>query len=108
MLIVFCLPLAAIAIYETQLDPSKNRWVHDWLSHPDQGLEDTPEYRDPEVDGEDAAKGLKISTVPFDDIVKVFPDSTHVSSSAECLPALAVTVTAYSPRRRRSSRRSGT
>ncbi|KIP12742.1 hypothetical protein PHLGIDRAFT_17507 [Phlebiopsis gigantea 11061_1 CR5-6] len=81
MLALFCLPLLAIAIYETQLDPSKNRWVHDWLTNPDQGLEDTVEYRDPEVDGEDAAKGLKISTVPFEEIVKVFPDSTHSSEA---------------------------
>ena len=80
MLTLFCFPLAAIALYEAELDPSKNKWVHDWLAHPDQGLEDTPEYRDPEVDGEDAAKGLKISTVPFEELIKFFPDSTHVSA----------------------------
>lgn len=89
MLTLFFFPLATIAVYEAELDPSKNKWVHNWLSHPDQGLEDTPEYRDPEVDGEDAAQGLKISTVPFEDLVKVFPDLTHVSGSMLVLCTLA-------------------
>ena len=79
MFTLFLLPLAVIGLYEAELDPSKNKWVSDWLSHADQGTADMPEYRDPEVDGEDAAKGLKISRVPFDDLIKVFPDTTHVS-----------------------------
>ena len=79
MMVLFFIPLVMIAIYETQLDPSKNHWVNEWLSHPDQGPEDRPEYRDPVVDGSDADKGIKISTVPFDELVKVFPDTTLVS-----------------------------
>lgn len=82
MLVLFCIPLVIIGLWEAELDPSKNKWVKDWLSHPDQGLEDSPEYRDPQVDGEDAAKGIKISVVPFEELVKVFPDSTHVSGFA--------------------------
>lgn len=81
MFILFFFPLVVIGLFEAELDPSKNRWVNDWLSHPDQGMEDSPEYRDPEVDGEDAARGLKISRVPFEELVKVFPDTTHVSTS---------------------------
>lgn len=79
MLFLFFIPLVAIGIYEAELDPSRNKWVSDWLSYSDQGMADSPEYRDPEVDGEDAAKGIKISRVPFEELVKVFPDTTHVS-----------------------------
>lgn len=74
MVTIFFIPLALIAIYETQLDPTKNHWMNDWLSHPDQGLEDNPQHRDPEVEGEDRAKGIKISAVPFDELVKGFSD----------------------------------
>lgn len=79
MVTIFFIPLLVIALFEAELDPSKNKWVQDWLAHPDQGLDDVPEHRDPEVDGADAERGLKISTVPFDELVKVFPDTTHVS-----------------------------
>ena len=48
-------------------------------------MADTPEYRDPDVDGEDAARGLKISRVPFEELVRVFPDTTHVSGCARYL-----------------------
>lgn len=81
MTILFFLPLAVIGLYEAELNPSKNKWVSDWLSHADQGTADMPEYRDPEVDGEDAAKGLKISRVPFEDLIKVFPDTMHSSDA---------------------------
>ncbi|EKM59313.1 uncharacterized protein PHACADRAFT_249722 [Phanerochaete carnosa HHB-10118-sp] len=81
MFILFFFPLAFIGLFEAELDPSKNKWVNDWLLHPDQGMEDSPEYRDPEVDGEDAARGLKISRVPFEELVKVFPDTMHSSDT---------------------------
>ncbi|KAJ3556721.1 hypothetical protein NM688_g1867 [Phlebia brevispora] len=81
MSVLFFIPLLVIGIYETELDPSKNKWVKDWLSHPDQGLDDAPEARDPVVDGEDGERGLKISTISFDDLVKVFPDTTHSSEA---------------------------
>jgi hypothetical protein len=77
---LFFIPLTAIAFYEAELDPSKNKWVKDWLSHPDQGLDDVPEHRDPVIDGPDATKGWQISKVKFDELVKLLPDTTHVSS----------------------------
>ena len=79
MLALFFVPLTVIAICEARLDPKKNQWVRAWLSEYDQGFYDTPDYRDPDVAPDDAAKGLRISVVPFDELVKVFPDSTHVS-----------------------------
>ncbi|PSR93776.1 hypothetical protein PHLCEN_2v4671 [Hermanssonia centrifuga] len=87
MLVVFFIPLVLISIYEAELDPAKNVWVKEWLSHPDQGLDDTPEYRDPVVDGPDAERGFKISVTSYDDLVKVFPDTTHVSPFDMCVRA---------------------
>ena len=52
------------------------------MIHPDQGGivgEEEPAVRDPEVDEADADKGWKISTVSFEELVKAFPDTTHVS-----------------------------
>lgn len=77
MTVLFFVPLVAISVFEAELDPSKNKWVKDWLANPDQGMDDSPEARDPEVDGVDADR-LTISRVPFEELVKVFPDTTHV------------------------------
>lgn len=79
MLAIFFVPLSIIALYEAELEPSKNRWIKDWLSHPDEGGEDSMEYENPGVHDDDATLGLKISKVHFDDLVKTFPDTTHVS-----------------------------
>ncbi|KZT05660.1 calcium activated cation channel [Laetiporus sulphureus 93-53] len=77
MLVIFFVPLSIVALYEAELEPSKNRWIKDWLAHPDEGGEGTPEFENPEVHADDAAKGLKISKVPFVELVKLFPDATH-------------------------------
>lgn len=76
---IFFIPLALIALFEAELDPSKNKWIKDWLTHPDEGSEDSPECQNPEVDGEDAERGLRITKVPFHELIKVFPDTTQVS-----------------------------
>ena len=80
MQVVFFVPLCVIVLFEAQLDPAKNRWVKDWFSSPDEGGEDAPHFQDPEVNGYDGERGLKVSKVPFSELVKVFPDTTHVSS----------------------------
>lgn len=79
MSILFFIPLTTIALYEAELSPSKNQWVKDWLSHPDQALDDVPEHRDPVVEGVDKDKGWEISRVKFEELVKMLPDTTHVS-----------------------------
>ncbi|KAI0677344.1 hypothetical protein C8Q78DRAFT_1002340 [Trametes maxima] len=79
--IFFIAPFDVIALYEAQLDPSKNRWVKDWFSSPDEGGEDAPHFQDPEVDGADAARGLRISKKPFKELVAAFPDTTHSSEA---------------------------
>ncbi|KAM5535497.1 hypothetical protein V8D89_010834 [Ganoderma adspersum] len=75
--VVFFIPLCVIALFESQLDPSTHRWVKDWFSSPDDGGEDAPHFQDPVVTGEDAERGLRISKVPFSEIIKQFPDTTH-------------------------------
>ncbi|KAH9927239.1 uncharacterized protein B0H18DRAFT_1084767 [Fomitopsis serialis] len=77
MMVLFFIPLCAIALYEAELDPSKNRWIRDFFTHPDEGGEDTPEFEDPGVHPGDRAKGLEISRVPFEELVKAFPDTTR-------------------------------
>ncbi|KAI0960415.1 hypothetical protein AcW1_004936 [Taiwanofungus camphoratus] len=81
MLVVFFIPLSIIAVYEAELDPAKNKWVKDWLSHPDEGDEDNERHQNPEAGSEDAEHGLEISKVLFEDIVKVFPDTTQSSEA---------------------------
>jgi hypothetical protein len=53
--------------------------MNDWVNGRFE-FEDTPETRDPEIYGEDAEGGLKISKVSFDELVSVFPNTTQVSS----------------------------
>lgn len=81
MLVTFFAPLSIIALYEAELEPSKNKWIKDWLSNPDEGGEDAPEFENPDVHEDDAARGLKISKVAFEDLVKAFPDTTHSSEA---------------------------
>ncbi|KAI0747298.1 calcium activated cation channel [Irpex lacteus] len=68
MSVLFFIPLTTIALYEAELSPSKNQWVKDWLSHPDQALDDVPEHRDPVVEGVDKDKGWEISRVKFEEL----------------------------------------
>ncbi|KAH9833732.1 uncharacterized protein C8Q71DRAFT_838808 [Rhodofomes roseus] len=77
MMVLFCIPLCIIALYESELDPSKNRWVRDLFAYSDEGGEDTPEFENPSVHPDDFAKGLEISRVPFEELVKMFPDTTR-------------------------------
>lgn len=85
MMVLFFVPLCAIALYEAELDPAKNRWVRDLFAHPDEGGEDTPEFENPGVHAEDAAKGLAISRVPFEELVRAFPDTTRVGDLFLCV-----------------------
>ncbi|KAI0335667.1 hypothetical protein GY45DRAFT_1317046 [Cubamyces sp. BRFM 1775] len=81
MLVVFFVPLCVIALYEAQLDPAKNRWVKDWFRDADEAGSDAPHFQDPEVEGADAARGLKICKKPFSELVAAFPDTTHSSEA---------------------------
>ncbi|KAK7061976.1 hypothetical protein R3P38DRAFT_682340 [Favolaschia claudopus] len=80
--VVFFIPLSMIAFYESVLRGSedKHRWVKRWLSGDDEGHDDAPEHRDPEVD-EREGNGRIISKVPFEELIKAFPN-TNQSSEA--------------------------
>lgn len=88
MSVVFFIPLACIAFYESILQAPKHNWMKTWLLNRDQAdsEEDAerPANRNPEVDGKDAEEGLAISRVPFEELIKVFPN-THQSSEATIL-----------------------
>jgi len=87
MSVIFFVPLCCIALYEVTFQSSKNNWLKNWLLNRDQA--DTIDYEgasciNPEVDGEDAERGLEISRVKFAELVKVFPN-TQQSSEATVL-----------------------
>jgi hypothetical protein len=77
MMTIFLIPLSIIALYESHGDTAKNGWLRGWLHGNDEGEADVTANRDPEVDGE-----LQITKVPFDELVKKFPNTTQVGSVA--------------------------
>jgi len=79
MTILFFIPMAVIALYETT--SSKNRWLDGLINGMALDEDDSPAARDPEVDEEDAGNNIVISRVPFSELVKAFPNM-HESSEA--------------------------
>jgi len=70
--IIFFIPLALIAFYESTFDKYE---MADWFKE-DEDLED-PQNRNPEVNDPNC-KGLEISKVPFEELIKVFPQTDKV------------------------------
>jgi len=83
---IFLNPLAKIAFYESTFDRRKHKWMNAWFRGNDEGEEDRPEYRDPNVD-DPACDGLVISKIPFEELIKVFPNTSQ-SSEATILKEL--------------------
>jgi len=81
MTIVFFLPLLIIGLAEAQLDARASRFMQSLFDSFDEGEEDDPENQNPKVENED---GSEISKMPFDQLVKDFPDS-HQSMEASIL-----------------------
>lgn len=77
MIAVFFVPLAIIAFYEATFDSNKHTWMKNWLRGDDEGEADSPRNRDPEVDDPEC-EGLQISKVPFEELIKVFPNTQEV------------------------------
>ncbi|KAI0321937.1 calcium activated cation channel [Amylostereum chailletii] len=75
--VLLFIPLTGIALFETT-GRRENEWLTAFFSG---GFEDddSPAARDPTVEGQDADQGLKISRVPFSELITVFPN-THESS----------------------------
>ncbi|KAJ3741523.1 calcium activated cation channel [Lentinula detonsa] len=81
MSVLFFIPLTVIAFYETVFTRQENDWMTNWLHGDNEGDNAYPEARDPEVDGSDADTGLRISKVPFTELVKVFPNTAQSSEA---------------------------
>lgn len=75
-MVLFFVPLLLIAFWETNLDPTTNKYTKNWfLESDDCDAGDEPDIQDPEVD---EPGGRTISKVPFAEIVKAFPDAKMV------------------------------
>ncbi|KAJ4479281.1 calcium activated cation channel [Lentinula aciculospora] len=81
MSVLFFVPLTIIAFFETIFKRQQNDWMTSWLHGENEGDTSYPEVRDPEVDGSDAAAGLRISKVPFTELIKVFPNTAQSSEA---------------------------
>ena len=77
MSIIFFIPLVLVASYESIFDKRKHTWMKNWFRGIDEGVQDTPEYRDPVVD-DPSCPGLQISKVPFSELITVFPNTSVV------------------------------
>jgi len=69
--------MMVIALYESTL--WKKSWLDDFIDGTPLDADDSPAARNPDVEGEDARNGIAISTVPFSELVEVFPNAHEVS-----------------------------
>lgn len=74
---IFFIPLTLIAFRESTLD-KKNAWMENWFRGDDEGSQDRPENRNPQVD-DPHCEGLVISKVPFEELIKAFPKTDKVN-----------------------------
>lgn len=89
MVVLFFVPLLLIAIWETNLDPTTNRYTKNWfLESDDCDAGEDPAIQDPEVE-EDG--GRTISKVPFEEIIKAFPDAKMVCLSNATVSYISLT-----------------
>lgn len=79
MTIVFFIPLSAIAFFEASW--TQRSWVMQWLNGEDEIDVESPAIIDPVVEGLEAEHGLQISKVPFDELVRKFPNTAQVCPS---------------------------
>ncbi|KAG8746431.1 hypothetical protein FRC10_005142 [Ceratobasidium sp. 414] len=73
-----------VSLFETHLDVRRNVFMRQMFTAAQDGEEEDPENRDPQVENED---GMRISKKPFDEIVKAFPNSL-LSSEATIMNEL--------------------
>ncbi|KAG1761379.1 hypothetical protein EDD22DRAFT_897285 [Suillus occidentalis] len=71
--IIFFVPLTFIALFETS-NMTKS-WMIYWLRSDEEVDTDNPVVLNPVVEGPDADQGFEISKVPFDELVKRFPNT---------------------------------
>ncbi|CAE6363046.1 unnamed protein product [Rhizoctonia solani] len=84
MFVVFFIPLTIIALFEAHLDTRRNIFMRHMFSATQDGEDEDPENRDPQIADE---SGLVISKKSFDELVKAFPNS-FLSSEATIMQEL--------------------
>ncbi|KAH7343410.1 calcium activated cation channel [Rhizoctonia solani] len=84
MFVVFFIPLTMIALFEAHLDTRRNVYMRHMFNATQDGEDEDPENRDPQVTGEN---GLVISKKSFEEITKAFPNS-FLSSEATIVQEL--------------------
>jgi len=77
---IFLIPLAMIAFSELTFDKRKHTWMENWFTGNDEGEQDSPANRNPVVDDPNCV-GLQISRVPFEELIKVFPNTAQSSEA---------------------------
>ena len=77
MTIIFAIPLSIIALHEATQEARKRSWIENWLLGDEDTEIDSPETRNPEVD-DPACHEMQISKVPFEELIKVFPNTEQV------------------------------
>ena len=75
MTIIFFVPLTCIAIWESLLENGKNHFVKDWFAPDNDDEFELQDAKDPEVEEE---SGARITKVPFNDLVSIFPNAYMV------------------------------
>ncbi|CAE7086186.1 unnamed protein product [Rhizoctonia solani] len=84
MFVVFFIPLTMIALFEAHLDTRRNVFMRHMFSATQDGEDEDPDNRDPQVTDQN---GLTISKKSFDELVKTFPNS-FLSSEATIMQEL--------------------
>jgi hypothetical protein len=78
MRLLFAIPLACIALFESTFDPRMNSLTKAWFeaNEEEEGDDHHLEDRDPEVSDEETEG--KITKVRFDDLIREFPNTSQV------------------------------
>ncbi|KAF8622048.1 hypothetical protein AX15_007201 [Amanita polypyramis BW_CC] len=74
MSFIFFIPLSIVAMYEAEREAKRGSWIERWLLGYENGEEDSPRTRNPEVD-DPTCPGKKISRVPFEELIRAFPNT---------------------------------
>ncbi|KAG9317378.1 hypothetical protein JVU11DRAFT_1577 [Chiua virens] len=85
MTIIFFIPLSIIAFFEAS--STHRSWVMHWLNGEAEIDFENPAITDPVVEGPDAERGLQISKVPFNQLVRKLPNTAQ-STEATLLKEL--------------------
>jgi hypothetical protein len=75
---IFFIPLSVIALHEAARETKRGSWMEHWfLGNENEQEPDSPQIRNPEVD-DPGCPGKQISRVPFEELIKVFPNTQQV------------------------------